>query len=278
MHRVKRYYKNGILLTAVILSIPLVCYVLLVTNFAILSSFPGLQQAFSPFITLLLLISFVPSYLLLGAGKLAFYGYFVITPTLLLFSLGIIILSNKSKVFKNLLFYYLLGGLAVLIYTYNSLWTHNGVYYPARRAEPGVIYHVIGLPDNWYDNFYKYLCIQMECRAEKYEILGWQSNEVLVYKKWDNWNYGLNGQAPNIFPEKILQYNTVSKKSVSFDSPPTNLIVNICDSKNCLKGLMKDVRSPMYECTTAYISPNGNKFACIAKHKYGPQDIMIFER
>jgi hypothetical protein len=100
---------------------------------------------------------------------------------------------------------------------------------------------------------------------------------LLIYKKWPGWNYdSFTGEEYlNIGSEIVMQYNILNRTSSQFNKNLDFIYKVKCKYNDCIKEFVDHPGLP-FGCREAWISPNSDKFACVAQHYYGPEDIIIF--
>lgn len=210
-----------------------------------------------------------------AAGKNVFFTVLFSAPLLFLILLFLSIRFIKSKIFFPLFFCLFLLGFTLSIFAVVKVLSVKGNYYPAIEAKKNVKYYVVDYPPKGLERIYKKFALKWEERGTNYEILGWLDNRTMVYKKWAGGITYFDNEV-KIGPEQLLQYDINRKSSITFNDSINKLYKKTC-AFECVKEFIEDP-TPMLGCTIVYISPNGNRFACISSYALGPEDIMIFEK
>ncbi len=228
-------------------------------------------------LSILLFPFYIIFFWILDVGKEIFFTTLFGTFLFLLVILFLSFRRRKRKVFKAL---FCISLFCLIFYSVflNSILSINRTYHPAIGPNDGVTSYTIDYPRKGLDNIYRVIADQWEGKGEKYVIQGWLDNDTLIYKKWQGWTYNLlQGSEMTIGPEHILQYNITTRTSSSFLGKTDKLENKTCEYADCVKDLISTPDYP-HGCSIGYVSPYGNRIACIAKHTYGPQDIIILER
>ena len=266
-------YKKFIFTITVILSIPLLSLSFWSLLLRFIYPLMKINQGFSTSMGLLNLFSASVFYILFAdLGKTIFIIYILLLPILYSCLLYLGVVKNKDKHVKVV--WLILSILLFINYIY-FISIHK--YFSALVPKDNIQYNIVDYPKG-LDNLFKTILVNGEGKGELYEIVGWYDSETLVYKKWKGWKYDIFLKIDPIGTEQLLQYSWVAKRSIKFIGKSESLSNITCDYRDCLKDVVADGDAYHVGCINVSVSPDGRKLACVARHIYGPQDIIIFEK
>ena len=194
------------------------------------------------------LVNLFPFYLLLSVKKI-FISWLILVPVLTIF-----MLLKRGR--PMILF--LLGLLAYGYFLFGL--SH---YQPAIEFIEGTQWFWVDKPKGVVELMFQTILAQSEGRNRHYEIVGWQDNETLIFKKASRRK------------EEIFAYRWGGEQEL-INSLPEEIFSQFCEFNNCVKPTIKDI---WYAGSRKiFVSPDGGKLAFITEHLYGPQDIIVVEK
>lgn len=209
-----------------------------------------------------LYIYFVFTFYLLLSWPPYFYAWLLLVPLSTIIAL---IYNRRSK----LKYFFLLGMIA---YGYFLLRFYN--YQPGISFKEGIRWHLADEPLG-LERMRKHICAWAECKTGFYQIVGWQDETTLIYKKWEKRQRNVSEEKWVMVGEGTISAYKFGGVSNRLNSLPETS-KNLCEFNDCVMALVKNrqfVGNPK-----VWISPDGQKLAFIAEHLYGPQDIIVVEK
>jgi len=207
------------------------------------------------------LVNLFPFYLLLST-KNVFIGWIILTPLL---SIAMLIRRGRAR------WLFVVGLLAYGYFIYGL--SH---YQPAIEFNEGVQWFWVDQPKGVVELMYQTVLAQAEGRSRHYEIVGWQDNQTLIFKKASKrkWNedkigWDLAGQ------QEIFTYRWGGSQEL-IEMVPAVETVQLCEFKDCIGPYVNQGWNVTPK--KVYLSPDRKHAVFIVEHIYGPQDIIVLNK
>ncbi|MEA3309690.1 MAG: hypothetical protein U9Q70_09295 [Chloroflexota bacterium] len=183
--------------------------------------------------------------------------YLLLSALTVISALAALFWGSRDKLLRVLL------GLSILTVLLQPV-IHS--YHPAVSAAPGYDLHVPTAP-NWLLAPAKFAGVGAEFRRSDYRLIGWSTDETLYYEE----RHG------GTVRQYIYQPRN-EKRSRFWVTIPSNLVMqperwtglqHVVDTRVPLVRFFDIVREP------GILSPNGQWYAFVARHTYGPEDVIV---
>ncbi len=192
---------------------------------------------------------------------------------LTLVALMVLIARERGQIWRRKRFY-LLAVALVSILAFPLLMR----YRPAVQAAHSVELHIVEQPGLLAGTVKRCQAAAEICECQ-YEPLGWAAEQTLVYRKWCDADYQMNGQYLGD-PQPPQAYHLDTDEISPFDGDLDTLSRESCPLSKCVSpALAAEQAFPrgylpgQYE--DALVSPNGRWVAFTAEHIYGPEDLLV---
>ncbi len=192
---------------------------------------------------------------------------------------GALIARDRSRVWRRPAFYLCLAGVAGVL----ALPFAYGPYQPAVKAAPGAELRQVE-QRGWLAGVVKGLQAGAEVRPLVYEPLGWADEQTLVYRTWRGAGYDRTGAWQDGEPGPALAYDVAANVSRPWDGPLDGLYRAPCPGGACVRPLLTKYYQPadrLYfpgHWADVLPSPDGRWYAFVARHVYGPEDLILVGR
>lgn len=194
-------------------------------------------------------------------------------------AIGILILRQRSRAWRHPVLYLCLAAIAGVL----ALPFAVGPYRPAVRSSAGVELRQVEQP-GWLAGVVKGLQAGAEIRPLVYGPLGWADGQTLVYRTWRGAGYDRTGAWQAGIPGPAMAYDVAEGASRPWDGALDDLHRAACPNGACVRPLLTKYYQPAdrlyfaghYEDVLA--SPDGRRYAFVARHAYGPEDLVIVGR
>lgn len=142
---------------------------------------------------------------------------------------------------------------------------------------PGIVFndntkYYLADPPQGLDRIQKSMFAQTEWKDTYYEIIGWENDITLIFKKWHKRKYNENIHEWEMVGEGETLVYPIGSKPRLVDSQ-WEITNQFCEFKDCVGPYVKDGWNITPK--KVYMSPDGKKLAFITEHIYGPQDIIV---
>lgn len=189
---------------------------------------------------------------------------------------GALIARDRFQVWRRPAFYLCLAGAAGVV----ALPFAAGPYQPAVQAAPGAELRQVE-QRGWLAGVVKGLQAGAEVRPLVYEPLGWADEQTFVYRTWRGAGYDRTGAWQDGAPGPALAYDVAANASRPWDGALDGLYRAPCPGGACVRPLLTKYYQPAdrlyfvgrYE--EVLPSPDGTWYAFVARHVYGPEDLLI---
>lgn len=187
-----------------------------------------------------------------------------------------LIVRDRSRVWRRPAFYLCLAGVAGVV----ALPFAYGPYQPAVKAAPGAELRQVE-QRGWLAGVVKGLQAGAEVRPLVYEPLGWADGQTLVYRTWRGAGYDRTGAWQDGAPGPALAYDVAAGANRPWNGALDGLYRAPCPGGACVRPLLTRNYLPadrlyfagQYE--EVLPSPDGKWYAFVARHVYGPEDLLI---
>ena len=184
-----------------------------------------------------------------------------------------LIARERGQVWRHKRFYLLAVALAAIL-AFPLLMR----YQPAVQVAHGVELRIVDEP-GLLEGVVKSCQAAAEVQGCQYEPLGWTAAQTLVYRKWCDGYYDMDGQHPGD-PQPPQAYHLDRDEISPFDGDLDTLSRESCPLSKCVSpALAAEQAFPRGylpgQYKDALVSPNGRWVAFTAEHIYGPEDLLI---
>jgi len=184
-----------------------------------------------------------------------------------------LVARQRGRVWKNGWFYLL--GAALLAVVAFPLAVR---YRPAVCAVPGTELRMAE-PPGWVESTVRACQAAAEIPGCQYEILGWADARTLVYRKWCDGYYDPEGGWHPGAPGAPFAYDMETGAVAPFGGEAESLSQERCLSSRCVVPALLELHSGRHYLPGRYDaptpSPDGRWVAFIARHIYGPEDLLL---
>jgi hypothetical protein len=155
-----------------------------------------------------------------------------------------------------------------------------GPYQPAVQAAPGAELRQVE-QRGWLAGVVKGLQAGAEIRPLVYEPLGWADEQTLVYRTWRGAGYDQTGAWQDGEPGPVLAYDVATGANRPWDGALDGLHRAACPGGGCIQPLLAKYYQPADRLyftgrhEDILPSPDGRWYAFVARHEYGPEDLVI---
>ncbi len=170
--------------------------------------------------------------------------------------------------------------LAALLAALILPWT-RAPYQPAMATQPGVELRLVNRPSGLIATAVRSLQIGAEVRPEVYEPLGWVDDQRIIYRMHQGAGYDQHGSWQDGEVGPLLAYDVAADASQAWQGAPEDLYAQPCPVSVCVTQLLE----PFYVgsgrayfsgyYSQALPSPDGRWRAVVARHIYGPEDLVV---
>jgi len=133
-------------------------------------------------------------------------------------------------------------------------------------------------PPGWVESTVRACQAAAEIAGCQYEVLGWADARTLVYRKWCGGYYDADGWHPGA-PGAPLAYDVEVGAVVPFEGETGGLLGEQCPASRCVLPALLEFHSGGYYLPGRYdaptLSPDGRRVAFVARHIYGPEDLLV---